>query len=94
MMKNNYVKLALTLGISFVIMLLLTYSMIREWGHFYFNLANTYMALMMVAQMGILMLLIMWGMFKNRRLNGGAHCRVGRGLRRRLRVRTGRNVHR
>ena len=68
-MKNNYAKLALTLGLSFVIMLLLTYSMIREWGHFYFNLANTYMALMMVAPMGILMLLIMWGMFKNKRLN-------------------------
>lgn len=68
-MKNSYGKLAITLGISFVIMFLLTYSMIRTWDHFYLNLANTYMALMMVAPMGILMIFIMWSMFKNKRLN-------------------------
>ena len=68
-MKSSYGKLAITLGISFVIMLLLTYSMIRTWDHFYLNLANTYMALMMVAPMGILMIFIMWSMFKNKRLN-------------------------
>ncbi|ASN53434.1 MULTISPECIES: DUF305 domain-containing protein [Sinomonas] len=68
-MKSNYWKLALTLAVSFVIMLLLTYSMIRTWDHFYLNLANAYMALMMVAPMGILMLAVMWGMFKDKRLN-------------------------
>jgi hypothetical protein len=68
-MKSSYGKLAITLGISFVIMLLLTYSMIRTWDHFYLNLANIYMALMMVAPMGILMIFIMWSMFKNKRLN-------------------------
>ncbi|MBT2596882.1 DUF305 domain-containing protein [Arthrobacter sp. ISL-72] len=50
-------------------MLLLTYSMIRSWDHFYLNLANTYMALMMVAPMAILMIFVMWSMFKNKRLN-------------------------
>ena len=68
-MKSSYGKLAITLGISFVIMLLLTYSMIRTWDHFYLNLSNIYMALMMVAPMGILMIFIMWSMFKNKRLN-------------------------
>lgn len=68
-MKRPYLKLAITLSLSFVAMLLLTYSMIAQFDHFYLNLSNTYMALMMVAPMGILMLLVMWGMYKNKRLN-------------------------
>jgi hypothetical protein len=43
--------------------------MIRTIDHFYLNLSNTYMALMMVAPMGLIMLGIMWGMFGNKTLN-------------------------
>jgi uncharacterized protein (DUF305 family) len=66
---KSYGKLAITLAISFIVMFLLTYSMIRSWDHFHLNLANTYMALMMVAPMGILMIAVMWSMFKDKRLN-------------------------
>jgi hypothetical protein len=37
-------------------------SMVRTIDHFYFNLSNFYMALIMVAPMGVAMLVVMWGM--------------------------------
>ncbi len=46
-------------------------SMIRQLDHFYFNLSNAYMALIMVAPMGIIMMLVMWSMFSNTRVNIG-----------------------
>ena len=69
-MKNSsYAKLGIALGVSLVLMFLLTMSMIRTIDHFYLNLSNFYMALVMVAPMGIVMLLVMWRMFENTRLN-------------------------
>jgi hypothetical protein len=52
-------------------MYLLTFSMIRRLDHFYFNLSNAWMALIMVAPMGLIMLLVMWGMFHRKALNIG-----------------------
>ena len=69
-MKNSsYAKLGIALGVSLVLMFVLTMSMIRTIDHFYLNLSNFYMALVMVAPMGIVMLLVMWRMFENTRLN-------------------------
>ncbi|PFG29593.1 DUF305 domain-containing protein [Paramicrobacterium agarici] len=65
---SNYLKLGITLVVSFVIMYLLTFSMINVIGDFYFNISNGYMALMMVCPMAIVMLVVMWGMFKNKKL--------------------------
>lgn len=69
MMNRSYLRLGAALTLSFVVMLLLTYSMIWTVDDFYLNLSNTYMALMMVAPMGVIMLGVMWTMFSNRTLN-------------------------
>lgn len=66
---NSYAKLGVSLAISFVVMWVLTMSMIREWDHFYLNLANAWMALIMVAPMGVIMLGVMWAMYPNRVVN-------------------------
>lgn len=65
----SYLKLGITLVVSFVIMYLLTFSMINIIGDFYFNISNAYMVLMMVFPMAIVMLIVMWGMFTNKKLN-------------------------
>ena len=66
-----YGKFAAMLGISYVLMFLLSMSMIDEWDHFHVNMANAWMALVMVAPMGLVMLLMMWKMFPNTALNVG-----------------------
>lgn len=68
-MKDSYLKLGIALAISLMLMFVLTMSMVRTIDHFYFNLSNFYMALIMVAPMGLVMLVVMWGMFKDKRLN-------------------------
>jgi hypothetical protein len=68
-LKDSYLKLGIALAISLVLMFVLTMSMVRTIDHFYLNLSNFYMALIMVAPMGVVMLVVMWGMFKDKRLN-------------------------
>lgn len=55
--------------LSLVIMYFVMFVMIYSLGEFYNNLNMFYMALMMAAPMGVLMLLMMKSMFPNRRLN-------------------------
>ena len=50
-----YRSLYLELALDFVIMYLVMYTMIATLGHFYLNLNNVYMTLMMVAPMAVLM---------------------------------------
>ena len=66
-----YAKLGLALALSYVAMFLLSMSMIRQWDHFYLNGSNAWMALVMVAPMGLIMLAVMWAMFQNKALNAG-----------------------
>jgi hypothetical protein len=68
-MSHSYARLGLALGVSLALMFVLTMSMVRTVDHFHLNLSNFYMALIMVAPMGVVMLVVMWGMFKDRRLN-------------------------
>jgi xanthine/uracil/vitamin C permease (AzgA family) len=68
-MSHSYARLGLALGVSLLLMFLLTMSMVRSLDHYHLNLSNFYMALIMVAPMGLVMLVVMWGMFKDRRLN-------------------------
>lgn len=68
-MTKSYLKLGIALALSYVVMFVLTMSMIRSLGHFYFNLSNAYMALIMIMPMGLIMLGVMWGMFRNRTVN-------------------------
>jgi uncharacterized protein (DUF305 family) len=44
---------------------------VAQWSHFHLNLSNFYMAVAMVAPMGLIMLGVMRGMFPDRRLNAG-----------------------
>jgi hypothetical protein len=65
----SYRRFALTLLVSLGLMFVATLSLIRTLDHFILNLSNFYMALIMVAAMGIAMLVLMWGMFRDPRLN-------------------------
>jgi hypothetical protein len=69
MSKGGYWRFGLELVIDFVIMYLVMYTMIARLDHFYFNLNNVYMTLMMVAPMAVVMLLSMRSMFPSRRAN-------------------------
>lgn len=68
-MSHPYLRLGISLLLSLLIMFVLTMSMIRTIDHFYWNLSNFYMALIMVAPMGLIMLATMWGMFPDRGRN-------------------------
>ncbi|WP_426026082.1 DUF305 domain-containing protein [Brevundimonas sp. TSRC1-1] len=66
---HSYRNLALELILDFIIMYLVMYTMIATLDHFYFNLNNVYMTLMMVAPMTVLMLVLMRSMYQNKRVN-------------------------
>lgn len=66
---HSYRNLAFELILDFIIMFLVMYTMIASLDHFYFNLNNVYMTLMMVAPMTILMLVMMRSMYQNKRIN-------------------------
>jgi uncharacterized protein (DUF305 family) len=68
-MKHNYSSLAFQLLIHFIIMYLVMYTMIAALEHFYLNLNNFYMTLMMVTPMALLMLVMMRSMYPSRLIN-------------------------
>ena len=69
MMRHHYMMLGLNLTLSFVIMYFVMFAMIWSFGDFFNNSNMFYMALAMASPMGILMLLMMGTMYRNRRLN-------------------------
>jgi len=66
---NAYPLFALNMALSFVAMYVLMFTMVDSWGDFFNNLNMAFMALTMLAPMGILMLALMRGMYPNKRLN-------------------------
>jgi hypothetical protein len=75
MTRGSYRRLGIELAIDFVVMYLVMYSMIATLDHFYPNLNNLFMTLMMVTPMAIVMLITMRSMFPSPRTNvviGGA----------------------
>jgi uncharacterized protein (DUF305 family) len=68
-MDSSYKKLAVAILINTVIMFFLTFVLIDQFAHFQVNLNRIYMALIMAAPMGIVMLIVMRSMFQNRQLN-------------------------
>lgn len=64
-----YLKFGAILLVSLGLMWVLSMSMVRSIDHFYFNLSNFWMALLMVAAMAIVMLIGMWAMFKSTKTN-------------------------
>ncbi len=69
MTKHPYVKLAVNLGLSLIIMYVAMFAMIWTLGEFIQNVNFFYMALVMWAPMAIVMLLTMGSMYQNKRLN-------------------------
>ena len=69
MMRHHYKLLGVNLAISLAIMYLVMFAMIYSWGEFIQNINFFYMALMMWAPMGSLMLLTMGMMYRNRKWN-------------------------
>lgn len=66
---KSYLTLGLELAADFVVMFLVMYAMIATLDHFYFNIGNVYMTMMMVAPMALLMLVFMRHMFRSKRGN-------------------------
>jgi hypothetical protein len=66
---DGYTKLFLALGLSLIVMFPLTMAFVAQWSHFHLNLSNFYMAVAMVAPMGLIMLGVMRDMFPDRHLN-------------------------
>ncbi|PKR87379.1 DUF305 domain-containing protein [Pleomorphomonas diazotrophica] len=72
-MGRPYVLFAVNMVLSLVVMYFVMFSMIDGWRDFRNNLNMLYMALTMVAPMGIIMLATMGGMYANRKLNAALH---------------------
>lgn len=58
-----------SVGISFVVMYAIMYSMVDRWSHVYLNLSNVYMTGLMASSMLPVMLVTMPSMFRNKRKN-------------------------
>lgn len=69
MTKGSYRSFGIELAIDFVIMYLVMYTMIATIDHFYVNLNNVYMTLMMLTPMALIMVIAMRSMFPSRRTN-------------------------
>ena len=67
--EHPYRKMALMLAVSFVIMYGVMFLNVAEAAHIYFSATRTYMTLLMVAPMALLMLLVMSGMYPNKKRN-------------------------
>ncbi len=69
--KNPYPKFVLIMAVSFVIMYLIMFLNVAKFNHVFNSLTRVYMTTLMVASMAILMLLFMWNMYPNRKINMG-----------------------
>ena len=72
-MARPYLLFALNIAVSLVMMYFVMFAMIDGGGDFYNNFNMAYMAVMMAAPMGPLMLLTMPGMYPSRPLNLALH---------------------
>lgn len=70
-MKNPYPKFALIMAVSFIIMYLIMFLNVAALDHIYNSLTRFYMTTLMIAAMAITMLLFMWKMYPNRKINLG-----------------------
>lgn len=77
MMGGHYRMLGINMAINLAIMYLVMFAMIWAWGEFFQNLNFFYMALMMWAPMGVIMLLTMKMMYRNRKLNMALYAAFG-----------------
>jgi len=71
--QHHYLMFALNAVLSLIAMYFLMFSMIDGWADFRNNVNTLYMALAMVAPMGIFMLATMRGMYASRRANAALY---------------------
>ena len=71
--SKPYVMMAVNLGLSLLVMYVAMFAMIWSWGEFIQNVNFFYMALVMWAPMGAIMLATMGGMYRNRKLNAALY---------------------
>lgn len=66
---NPYLKFSLMLLTSFLVMYAVMYLNVDQISHIYTAQTSTYMTILMIAPMAVSMLLFMWGMYENKKLN-------------------------
>ena len=66
---RNYLRFLAMIATSIVVMYVLTYTNVFSVDHIRISEERIYMALLMGAGMAIVMLLYMWGMYRDRRVN-------------------------
>ena len=69
MKKSTYTKFGLMMTVSFILMYGIMFLNVFELDHVMLSATRTYMTLLMVAPMAISMLLFMWKMYENIKVN-------------------------
>tara|TARA_R110002012_G_scaffold321836_1_gene551731 strand:+ start:29009 stop:29494 length:486 start_codon:yes stop_codon:yes gene_type:complete len=69
MKSNSYVKFAAMMTVSFVIMYAVMFLNADIFEHVMLSTTRTYMTILMVAPMAISMILFMWKMYENKKIN-------------------------
>ena len=67
--EKPYVRLAVMIALSYVSMYVLMYAMVNTLGDIYNSMNQVYMAGLMTAPMVVIEMLLMSGMYKNKKLN-------------------------
>ena len=67
--ENHYRRLAVMIALSYVSMYLLMYAMVNGLGDVYNSMNQVYMAGLMTAPMVVIEMLLISGMYKNKKLN-------------------------
>lgn len=65
----SYARFLTMIAVSTVLMYVLMYLNTWSWDHVYFSETRAFAALYMGAGMAVVMLLFMWGMYRNRAAN-------------------------
>jgi uncharacterized protein (DUF305 family) len=66
---NQYLKFALMMVVSFIIMYAVMFLNVAGTNHVMLSTMRTYMTILMIAPMAVSMLLFMWEMYKNKKAN-------------------------
>lgn len=69
MKHGSYLKFALMLATSFVIMYAVMFLNVAEFDHVYLSVMRFYMTILMIAPMVVVMLLFIKGMYKDQKIN-------------------------
>ena len=66
---KKYVKFLVMIGVSTILMFGMVYLNVYKIDHIFFSQTRVFMAIMMGAAMAIVMLLFMWKMYTNKKIN-------------------------